>query len=786
MKVGRRLLHLVAFLGLAAAAAISVSRIVQPAMTRDLVLVAVVAAVAGAPGLIHRRLLPLSLVLLPVGLYAVIRMAVPLPAEIDGWQAQYRFYTGEFQYGIAAYANDIFPLTLAGVPGLKLLILGWEFVVVGVAATLTLGGRRPLLGAGMLLAVLGASLTVDASSGDRLLAGAFLLLTVLVLVTAQGLSRRRWGLRDALAGLGLGGIGFVVALVVLSSQPGLAHQGWQDWKEWDPFGPGSGGGTVFNWRQNYPRLLDPGNNEPVMRVTSPLPTYWKATTLEAFTGNGWASNATFSYRVPEGAGPQPIQVPEPLPAGDEVVLRFELSGVTTSYLFTGGRPTSLTVDDLSLAPHLGIRRGPPAVWASETGALSTSRTIEPPMSYRLTAVIPRVRPEQLVGLGSDYPSDYQEAYLTLPMFPAEQVRQDPALEQEWKTTWSPRYENDEFRDIYALNRNIIGDATDPYEQTILIERYLRGQFRYSLLVPPSSFASPIAAFLFDTHTGYCQHFAGAMALLLRLNGIPSRVAVGFITGNLVDTQTYEVTTNNAHAWVEAYFPGQGWLPFDPTPGRTLPLAGASSTSPGFADPFPHDRANTDVTTTPSAPDRRDRVPEDAGAPGAKATRVSLLARVLVPLAGVLAFATILAVWPALRRRVRERGLRKDAAADRLAASVRLLRADLADWGLPVTNASTLDEVAVMAGSTAADILSPVAERAQAVFFGGYAASNSDVRTAERARHRVVTGLREERNWVWTVCAWYGLSGIARRVSVRVAGIRVVGTHIVWMRRSAAS
>lgn len=769
MRIGRRLLHLAAFFGLSAATAISLGRIMQPPITRNLVLVAAVAVVAGAPGLIHRRLSPLSLVLLPLGLYVLIRLAVPLPPQIDGWQAQYRFYAGELHYGMAAYANDVFPLTLAGVPGLRLLILVWEFVVVGVAATLTLGVRRPLLGAGMLLAVLGASLTVDASSGDRFLAGAFLLFTVLVLVTAQGLSRRRWGVRDALAGLGLGGIGILVAIAVLSSQPGLVHQGWEDWREWDPFGPGSGGGTVFNWRQNYPRLLDPGNNEPVMRVTSPLPTYWKATTLEAFTGSGWASNAAFSYRVPDRIGPRPIHVPEPVPPGDEVTLRFDLSAVTTSYLFSGGRPTSLTLDS------------PSPVWASETGALSTSQTIKPPMSYRLTAVIPRARPAQLVGLGRNYPSSYQDSYMRLPMFPAEQVRQNPALEQEWKTTWSPRYENDDFRDIYALNRTIVGDATDPYEQTLRIERYLRANFHYSLQVPPSSFMSPIAAFLFDTHTGYCQHFAGAMALLLRLNGIPSRVAVGFITGNLVDKQTYEVTTNNAHSWVEAYFPGQGWLPFDPTPGRRLPLAGASSTSPGFTDPFPHDPSNTNVTTTPTIPDARDRLPQDVRVPGTKTARVSLFSRVLVPLAGVLALSTILAAWPALRRRVRERGLRKGTPAERLAASVRLLRADLAGWGLPVTDASTLDEVAVMAGSAGADILSPVTERAQAIFFGGYAASSGDVRTAERARRRVVTGLRRERNWLWTVCAWYGLSGIARRLSVRVAG-----THIVWMRRSPAS
>ena len=177
-------------------------------------------------------------------------------------------------------------------------------------------------------------------------------------------------------------------------------------------------------------------------------------------------------------------------------------------------------------------------------------------------------------------------------------------------------------------------------------------------------------------------------------------------------------------------------------------------------------------------DARDRLPQDIGAPGAKTASVSLVSRVLVPLAGVFALSAILAAWPTLRRRVRERGLRKGTAAERLAASVRLLRADLAGWGLPVTNASTLDEVALMAGSAAAGLLSPVAERAQAVFFGGYTASGGDVRAAERARRQVVTDLHQGRNWVWTVCAWYGLSGIARRLSIRVAGM-----HVARLRRS---
>lgn len=732
MRLGRRLLHLAAFLALAATTALSVGRTVQPPITGDLLLVAALAVVAGAPRLIHRRLLPVSLVLLPVGLYLVVRLVVPLPAEIDGWQAQYRFYAQELHHGVAAYANDIFPLTLTGIPGLTLLILGWEYVIVGAASVLTLDGRRPLLGVGMLLGVLGAGLTVDASSSEPVLVGAFLLSAVLVLATAHGLSRGRWGLRDAVAGLGLGGVGILAAVVLLSIQPGLVHQGWENWRSWDPFGPGSGGGTVFNWRQNYPRLLDPGNDAPVMLVTSPLPTYWRATTLESFTGYGWVSRAAFGYRLPDGAGPRPIRIPEPIPAyGEEVTLGFELIGLTTSYLFSGGRPTTLTLED------------PTAVWVGDAGALSTSRTIEPPFRYRLTAVIPRVRPDQLVGLGRDYSSEYQKTYLS--------VRTSPA---------------DEFRDLSALNRTIVGDATDPYEQTLRIERYLRANYRYSLLVPPSSFSSPIAAFLFDTHTGYCQHFAGAMALLLRLNGIPSRVAVGFVTGTLIDTRTYRVTTNNAHSWVEVYFPDVGWLPFDPTPGRALPLAGVSSTSPGFIDPFPHQAHDTGVTTTPTIPGARDRLPEDVRTPVSKPGERLLSTRVVWIPATVIGLLVALGAWPLVRRRLRERRLHHGTPARRLRASLDLLRADLAAWGLPVTGASTLDEVAALVATAGVGALLPVAERAQAVFFGGYAASFGDVRAAERARQAVVAALRKRHSWVRTVCAWYGLSRLRKGVRLR--------------------
>src|SRR5204863_3849194 len=75
-------------------------------------------------------------------------------------------------------------------------------------------------------------------------------------------------------------------------------------------------------------------------------------------------------------------------------------------------------------------------------------------------------------------------------------------------------------------------------------------------------------FVTRTKAGYCQHFAGAMALMLRYLGIPARVAAGFTSGSY-DSQKHEwrVYDRNAHTWVEVWFKGYGWLPFDPTPGR---------------------------------------------------------------------------------------------------------------------------------------------------------------------------------------------------------------------------
>ena len=109
--------------------------------------------------------------------------------------------------------------------------------------------------------------------------------------------------------------------------------------------------------------------------------------------------------------------------------------------------------------------------------------------------------------------------------------------------------------------------------------------QYSLTPNLPNALPALAEFMLHAHRGYCQMFSGAMALVLRMHGIPARIAVGFTQGKLQGSDTYLVNDRDAHAWVEVYFPGYGWLPFEPTPGAHVPTD-TSTSSPSFAKSRP--------------------------------------------------------------------------------------------------------------------------------------------------------------------------------------------------------
>lgn len=121
--------------------------------------------------------------------------------------------------------------------------------------------------------------------------------------------------------------------------------------------------------------------------------------------------------------------------------------------------------------------------------------------------------------------------------------------------------------IPRLAAQIAGSASNNYDKAVAVERYLKTHYGYTLQLPRSAVADPLANFLFERKQGHCEYFASSMAVMLRTLHIPARVVNGFRSDEFNDvTGYYVVRAKNAHSWVEAYFPGYGWVTFDPTPG----------------------------------------------------------------------------------------------------------------------------------------------------------------------------------------------------------------------------
>jgi transglutaminase-like putative cysteine protease len=159
--------------------------------------------------------------------------------------------------------------------------------------------------------------------------------------------------------------------------------------------------------------------------------------------------------------------------------------------------------------------------------------------YEADSEISAPSAEQLRRAGDELPQ-FASSYLQLP-------RLDPRI---------PR-----------LAAEIAGSASSNYDKAAALETYLKTHFGYTLQLPRSPVTDPLANFLFERKQGHCEYFASSMAVMLRTLRIPSRVVNGFTSDEYNDlTGKYVVRARNAHAWVEAYFPGYGWVTFDPTPG----------------------------------------------------------------------------------------------------------------------------------------------------------------------------------------------------------------------------
>jgi len=208
---------------------------------------------------------------------------------------------------------------------------------------------------------------------------------------------------------------------------------------------------------------------------------------------------------------------------------------------------------------------PPALSGSpQLFTIDRLSSFTPPRSngnYNITSAFPDVLESALRTAGTDYPM-WLQPYMALPA-----------------TGYRPP---DVMQRIHALAVSLTAGMTNPYDKAMAIQDYLRGgTFRYRLNVtlPPPG-VDRLGYFLFQSHEGYCQYFAAAMGDMLRSLGIPTRLVNGFGAGTYDPAQhRYVVRGQDAHTWVESYFPGYGWIPFEPTNDGTY-FTIARGTPPG--------------------------------------------------------------------------------------------------------------------------------------------------------------------------------------------------------------
>jgi len=247
-------------------------------------------------------------------------------------------------------------------------------------------------------------------------------------------------------------------------------------------------------------------------------TYWQTDAFDRYTGEGWVrTGPTVEYRddrLSDPTGPSERLV--------QTVRVHESTGTMPA----AWRP-------VSVGPEVAAQ-----TQVSDLGAVSPDGTLVENETYTVVSEVPAPSTDDLRHADHDYPQRVVERYTGLPSDTPDRVAE--------------------------LTARITENASSPYEKARVIEAYLEANKEYSLTVdrPEDNVAD---SFLFEMEQGYCTYYATTMAVMLRTQGVPARVAVGYTTGEQVDDDRYVVRGLDAHAWVQVYVEDVGWVRFDPTP-----------------------------------------------------------------------------------------------------------------------------------------------------------------------------------------------------------------------------
>ncbi len=465
-------------------------------------------------------------------------------------------------------------------PGYLILTITSMWLLTTLAEIATFRWRRPLVVAILASFLMSFLLIAGVPQGGSFFAILFLLglLVYLGLESAHRLrswgrwvsawAAKRWDTEVTTAPLarGMGASALAAALIAPLFLPSIG-QGFLDWR--NPTGGGLGGGQVDTLVSLAPRLINQSKTR-LFRVRASEPAYWRLTTLTYFDGNTWHPE---SQRTRLSNNRVATDVPPPQP-GRVVTQRYQIDALEGDLLPAASLPETIGFEGSNASEQDSALEFNPL-----TGDVETANPLRDGMVYNVNSIVPDVsfedmkkgRVASLDSFEFTHPNYIpQNTYRVPEAFCPADAREDCSPEDLRRSK------------IFKIAHRWTDDAESSFEKLLALQNRFRGQFDHQLPgrtdfvgdveVKPSSSAKYLLRFLTTNRVGYCQQFATAFAVLARMLGYPTRVAVGFLPGEtkVEDPDYFTVRGNDAHAWPEVYFVDIGWVQFEPTPRTDSP------------------------------------------------------------------------------------------------------------------------------------------------------------------------------------------------------------------------
>lgn len=521
----------------------------------DPIRVVVVLVVALAPAFVRPRAARVAALVLSVVLGARVAFGI--------WAVHPARVASAFANGFLDFYDVRVPFDPRVHAEMRSVILAAVFGFT-LALGLAVVARRPL--AATLVVLVGAGWPATlAGPADGLAAGVAILLAVLLVL--GGLTARRVPRAAVPAAVGLALLAFVA-----SSSSAVAKGELVRWQSWDFYtAPTPPVSVSYVWNAQYDRLRFPRKRTTVLEIKAPATAlYWRAALLDRFAGDRWVE-------VP----PKLVDFLEPAAARDRTTwVRQVVTVKALSDTHLVGAATQVAFD-----------AGDAPVARASTGGAFLPGGLTRGFQYTVWSYAPQPTPAQLNRSQPLYPAALTGRNALLDVWPGVTAPPFGVAERTRRLT-ALLDAHPEVARYLPLEKAAVGvarGARSPYAAAIALESWFRGRGGFTYTNHPAVFSeAPLVGFVVQTREGYCQYFAGAMALMLRYLGVPARVAVGFSSGTYdAHRGVWTVTDHEAHAWVEAWFRGYGWLPFDPTPGAGRPERGQlgapySAGSPRFS------------------------------------------------------------------------------------------------------------------------------------------------------------------------------------------------------------